>query len=65
MSIQDRKEKLRIWRHTHPDMMPYVVREERKIAQLERLATSKAQLKPKYYQSVLQSRESLDSKWPR
>jgi len=41
-----------------------VAREEQKIAQLERMATAKAQLKPHYYQSVLQSRESLNTKWP-
>jgi len=63
MSIQSSKERLRSWRRSYPDMSPYVIREERKMAQLERLAEAKAQLKPGHYQTVLQNGDSLKAKW--
>ncbi|MCL2654719.1 MAG: hypothetical protein FWD65_03355 [Coriobacteriia bacterium] len=65
MSVQDRKDKLKRWRHTYPEMLPYVTREELRIARLERTADAKAQLKPRYYQAVLQNGDSLNMKRPR
>jgi len=43
-------------------MLSYVIREERKVAKLERLAGAKAQLKSGHYQPVLQTSDSLKVK---